>query len=324
LSFSEFLHDWWDSRDIKKMRRKRRLRAQRYLKKMEIEKTKKDINEEESDKNTDENKLQPVQKKKIQLKGAFFAGKFIKNYKWGIWGILGIALVIVFLIFVLLGSNIFSVSEIEYKFEESVFINEEVLGKLIDGTRGENIFLLQTSDLVQKLKDTFLTISKVKIKKAYPSTLIFEIGEYKPALILRKGELKQEEYLVNQAGFVITKRPYTGLEAEHITVLKTNLDDEIKIGEQVMSSYLVDFIYRAESSFEDKVGIRVVSIWWLEDENELHMWTQKYFKVLMSFSRPVEDQISDMITALEDSRISRRNFEYVDLRVPNKVFVKPR
>jgi hypothetical protein len=141
---------------------------------------------------------------------------------------------------------------------------------------------------------------------------------------LRLGQLETSEFLVNHAGYIIAQRSYSGLDAEYLTVLITDTEIGMSIGDRIMTNYEVDFIYRAEASFEDKVGIPVISIWWLKREKELHMWTQKYFKVMMTFSRSVDSQIQDMIIALQDVKLKRKNFEYIDLRVADKVFVKPK
>ena len=89
---------------------------------------------------------------------------------------------------------------------------------------------------------------------------------------------------------------------------------------------IIKEIYRDPDTYQDyhHEGIKVVSIWWLERERELHMWTEKNFKVMMTFERSVEEQIADMIVALQDIKLKRRNFDYIDLRVKDKVFVKPR
>jgi len=225
---------------------------------------------------------------------------------------------------VLFTSNIFAVSNFGYDYTESIFIKEELIDKSISSFKGENIIMLSTEEIHDVILSTFPTISSIDIKKVYPKTLMFKIKEFKPALILRRGQSESDEFLINQAGYVMSRRPYSGPNTEYVTVLSTDQELEASVGDKLMDHYIVDFIYRSQNVFEDKVGIPVISIWWLERERELHMWTQKYFKVLMTFDRPVENQIQDMITALQDSRIKRRDFEYVDLRVENKVFVKPR
>ena len=123
---------------------------------------------------------------------------------------------------------------------------------------------------------------------------------------------------------MMAKRGYSGLNAEYVTVLSTGSLEGVEIGSPILTKYQVDFIYRAENALRDKVGVPVVSVWWLERENELHLWTKKYFKVMMSFERSVDEQIQDMILALGNTGLKKSNFLYVDLRVKGKVFVKPR
>jgi len=327
VSFFETLQDWWESRDVRKIRKRRRLRAEKYLKevKEKAEKSQEDEGFEDGVDQEEENlkTVKPI-KRLTMLKDGFFVKTFQSKIRWSLIGSLIFLLLIFFMLVLLFASNMFSISNIEYEYKESIFINEQLLNSSTDIFLGENIFLLPSYKVEEALYENFPTIESVEIKKAYPKSLMIIIHEYKPAIILRMGQLETNEFLVNHAGFVIAQRPYSGPNAEYLTVLTTDENMELSIGDRVMTNYEVDFIYRAEASFEDKVGIPVISIWWLKREKELHMWTQKYFKVMMTFSRSVDSQIQDMIIALQDVKLKRRNFEYIDLRVADKVFVKPK
>jgi cell division septal protein FtsQ len=334
VSFLEAIQDWWDSRDLRKIRRRRQKKADQYLRSIK----QKEINGKElsDDENSegriiakaDEDLSQDSKvislKKKISLKGHFFATSFEKGYRWTVFIILGILLIIGFLLIVIFSSNMFAISEIEYRYSESTFINDSLLDIYTEKYQGENVFLVNLDLIKDDLLNNFQTVSNVQVDKLYPKTLLITILEYRPAVILRIGQSEQDEYLINQAGMVVATRPYSGVNADYVTVLTTNADFEAAVGDQVMDKNQVDFFYKAESLFEDKVGILVVSIWWLEREQEVHMWTQKYFKIIMSLNRPVEDQIDEMIIALQDLELKRRNFEYIDLRIQDKIFVKPR
>lgn len=323
MSFFEAVQDWWDSRDIRRIRKRRRKKSASFLSQLKKKEELENDNEEINDIDNGEETLVKSLPSKIKLRGDFFVKKFKNNARWSFIFIASMIAMILFLLAVLFSSDIFSIHNLEFELSNSFFVKEGQIENEMESIIGRNIFMVDTLDLADKLKKKFTTISKIEVKKMFPSSLMISVEEYKPAIILRKGQLQTEEYLLNQAGFVMKQRPYSGLDAEYLVVLSTDQDYTPVVGDQLMSEKTVDFIYRASNLFEEKVGIRIVSIWFLSREHEVHMWSEKYFKVMMSLDRPVEDQIDEMIKALSEFR-SYREFEYIDLRIKNKIFIKPR
>jgi len=321
MSLMDALHDWWDSRDLKKIRQRRREKALEYMKKLD-----KDVDQDmiEDIKEDSENQVIPLFKK-MTLKGDFFVSKIKRNYKWGLFLIAVLLFLIFLLFFVLIKSSLFAVKNLEYEFGESAFISSEVLNKSLESVKGKNIFSVSSQQIRDVLSEHFVTLADVEIEKYYPSSLKIIIKEYKPAIIIRQGSsIESEEFLINKAGFVMSSRPYSGPNPEFLTIISTDAEMKGTLGDRILMPEMVDFIYRAATQFEDKVGIKLVSIWYLAREKELHLWTSKNFKVMMTFNRSVDAQLEDMMIALQNAHLDKRPFSYIDLRVENKIFVKPR
>jgi len=91
--------------------------------------------------------------------------------------------------------------------------------------------------------------------------------------------------------------------------------DQIMDGEDLLESLLL------LDEFEDKVSLLLREVWFFPVEREIHLVVMDGWKIKFSFSRGLLDQLQDMIDTLTLINFASKEFYYIDLRVPGKVFV---
>src|SRR3990170_6832861 len=102
-------------------------------------------------------------------------------------------------VFLFLRTDIFQVKALEFEFEQLADealvrqrISEEVLAR--------SIFFLDTGKVEQEIKDSFLTVSAVSIKKEIPDRLLIRVSVRRPlAVIADKNKVR---FLVDQEGLL--------------------------------------------------------------------------------------------------------------------------
>ena len=180
--------------------------------------------------------------------------------------------------------------------------------------------MIRNRQMLFDIRSQFREVADVDCRKVYPNLIDCNVIEYKSALAVWRGEGEDTEYIVNEAGVIISSRKKVD-DGKFIRVISSNKDMPIEIGSQVIEPQKIEFMYAAKNNFEDRFGLTVKSLWWLARERELHLYTDKNFPIYLSLERPLKDQLQALLTVFANHDFSGST-QYIDLRVKDKVFIK--
>lgn len=198
-------------------------------------------------------------------------------------------------------------------------INDQVEG----GPLGKNIFFVQADSMEQAIKAKLSQIKTVHVVRKLPATIKAIVQEKEPVILLLSGG---KYYFVDEVGMAYEKAMLDTLPGVVLTTVKNN-DEEtsVTIGVVTIQPSLITFLKIAEEKLPEVIGAKI---------GEVHIpslaarevrvildnnWTV-FFDVTRSPSAQIgvlKSLISNTITP-EEAKL----MEYIDLRVPNRVYYK--
>lgn len=254
-------------------------------------------------------------------------GPFIKNFFY--W--------LIFLAFI--GANIYAlffspftaVSKIKITGTETIdgeIVSEKIRnvmeGKYLRLIRRDNFIFLPKMKIAEKIKKDLLRVDSVEIVKKFPNEMTVRLKEKSLKLVLCAGEAC---FVIDDAGLAYAPADFEAgqLGEKNLDILRDDSGKEISQGGAALDSEYVNFILAAKNKIESDLGI--------EAQKEIHtpnissgdvrMETIEGWKIFLDKNIPVEKEVEMLrITLNKIDEQKRKDLEYVDLRVNNKVFYK--
>ena len=229
-------------------------------------------------------------------------------FLWGLFLILALA-------YVLLLSPIFKIKEIKVSGNRAIG-NEEIQDSLNNQT---NLFLATENKLRGILISDFPRILSLEIhKNIFEKTISLEIVERKEAGIFCRGEC----YYIDKDGVIFEKAPQTS--GTLILAIKDNSAREVEIGKNALDKEFIGALINLREDLLNQLGLKVLDFI-LESEavKDLRVNTNEGWYILFDRSRDLKSQLQALILVLEEKiKSGRKNLEYVDLRIENRVYYK--
>lgn len=191
-----------------------------------------------------------------------------------------------------------------------------ILQKLLD----QNILLVNEEQLISEIRLNHPEIDKIKIKKILPDTIKIEYTKFPTAAnIVNIVAGIQKKFLTDSQGFLIEENmeqldlPHIYIEtSEPLEVRHTLLPDAARSRERLA------YIISAINLFEEKFGIKVLYADFKQREREVHLYTEKYFYVMIDMEKDIVRQIEKLKKALPKLDIYSLPLVYIDLRISGK------
>jgi cell division septal protein FtsQ len=211
-------------------------------------------------------------------------------------------------IFLFLRTDIFQVKALEFEFEQ---LADEALvrQRISEGVLARSIFFLDTGKVEQEIKDSFLTVSAVSIKKEIPDRLLIRVSVRKPlAVIADKNKVR---FLVDQEGLLFRQAA-----GEDLPVIELSEDFEGAVGvklaidEQGIASYLQTLDLVSEK------GLKTKAIYLRSETIELRLTKTT---VWLSADREIAEQLELLTEILKRLKLQGRTPKSVDLRFERSV-----
>ena len=201
---------------------------------------------------------------------------------------------------------------------------EAVRGMMTQFTN-KNIFFIRTAGIEHRLLADIPQIRDVHITRKLPGTLKLIIQEKTPAVLL----LSNGKYhFVDEQGIAYEEARLDTLPGIVLPVIKNN-DQQAKVtlGAPALSADFITFVREAQELMPGITGaeiaeIRIPSL----AAREVHFLLENNWTIRFDVTRPLRSQM-DVLRRLLQHTIpeeERALLEYVDLRIPNRVYYKTR
>jgi cell division septal protein FtsQ len=218
---------------------------------------------------------------------------------------------IVFILYFFFYSDFFKVNEIRVNDNGREEFDMKILNTLLS-YKGKNIFFIDDQDIKNKLKSYISESAYYDIRKILPDTIKITILPYKDAInLIFKIDKVEKKYVINENG-VISKENLN--LADLPIVILMDATDTLNVA---FKKQEISYMVSAKNYFEEKFNIMLTKMEYYQIEHELHLVTEKGFRVWLDIDQPYLTQIHALKIALSKLDIFSTPLLYIDLRVSN-------
>lgn len=196
------------------------------------------------------------------------------------------------------------------------------LAEIESATRAEaigvNIFQVDVNSLMQKIQITQPDISRVVIRKNYPREISVEVFKYPTIAELRIDTVK---IYLNENGYQVS-----GEIPDH-DLLAITLGEKLDLTDpqkQVIAPEHLINIRDAVLYFSALTELDILSTKYFPTAREAHLKTEKNFDIWLDLTLDFRSQLDKLVLAREELDLVESKYEYIDLRIRNKIFYKPK
>lgn len=233
---------------------------------------------------------------------------------------------ILILAYVLLLSPIFRIKEIKIS-GNRVISNEEIRDslnsflykKFLVFFNQNNIFLARGDNLKNIIFSDFPRILSIEIKKdIFNKTIDLRIIERKEAGIFCRGEC----YYIDKEGVIFEDAPQTS--GTLILMIKDNSESGVEMGRNAIDKEFMTELINLREELLNQLGLKVIDFIIETDVlKDLRVDTNEGWYILFDGSQDFKNQLQTLKLVLEEKiKEGRKNLEYVDLRIGNRVYYK--
>jgi len=214
----------------------------------------------------------------------------------------------------------------KYKVEEEGTIIEtnDTVNGLLETKIGSNLVLLNEDRIIDEIKAAQPEINKIKVKKNFPDTLIVQFEKFPTvANIVNLSGGIQKKFLVDSQGLLTEENgenpnlPYIKIETKDPLEVRAHF-----IGDAKRAAERLDYIIKAINLYEEKFGMKTVYAVFKIRERELHLYTEKYFYVMLDMEKSMVTQMDKLKKALAKLDIYTVPLIYIDLRISGSDYEK--
>jgi cell division septal protein FtsQ len=200
---------------------------------------------------------------------------------------------------------------------------EASIRTISESSMKKNILFVPTDQVEQKILHDVPQVRDIHILRKLPGTLKIIVQEKKPALLLVSGG---SYYFVDAEGIAYENASLDVLPGVVLPTVK-NSDSlaKVTLGTNAVEGSFVDFITEAQKKLPEIAHaqiaeMRIPSL----ATREVHFLLDRNWKILMDTTRSAEGQLDILSRLLEDTipDEEQQTLEYIDLRIPNRVYYK--
>ncbi len=221
--------------------------------------------------------------------------------------------IFILLFYWLFFSGFFKISEIEIVNE--TFENEiltERIHENLENLMDKNIFFVKTEKVENQILDSFPELEEIKAKTKYPSTLTITFQQYDlVANVINQSSVIKKSYIINSIGYIVRE----DFENPSLPYIVIKSDEPINTETQAIEAKRLNYILESIEYFQDKFGMRVIEVEYKPIPREVHILTERDFKIWLDIQHSYESQLRKLKKAVIKLDIHRENLEYIDLRI---------
>jgi len=181
---------------------------------------------------------------------------------------------------------------------------------------GTNMFKLDLNQLKKDIKATRPDIARVEIEKKYPSTLQVAVYKYP---IVAELHIGTERMFINENGYRVDG------ETPDRDTLTLALGESMQIDNPKQQIVRPDHLIAMRDAafyFEALIDIPLLIVRYLPAAHEAHLIIEGNTSIWIDLTSDYHTQIDKLVQANNEIHLSKEKYQYVDLRVRNKIFYK--
>lgn len=245
-----------------------------------------------------------VKKREIMFFGLFFAGAFL------------------FILWSFFFSPFFKITEI--KLPENDLITNNDIHKLITNSAplnlGENLFILSKKHIKADLAAAFPVLTDINIKKELFHGLV--INFEKRIQIGIWCQLADDCYYFDKEGIIFKEAPQT--EGALILKIKDLKKKDVSLGDQVLNNDQLKFITEFNNKIIENNQLKIIEFKIRPEPNiDLKAVTDYGWPIYLDQNQNPVSEANNLFTILNEVIKNKvLNLEYIDLRIPSRIFYK--
>ncbi|MFZ5559480.1 MAG: cell division protein FtsQ/DivIB [Patescibacteria group bacterium] len=224
---------------------------------------------------------------------------------------------ILILAYIFLFSSIFRIKEIQISGNKDTK-TEEIKNNL----NYKNIFLATGSKIKNDLLKKFPQISELEVEKNLIKREIKIIIKEREEFGIVCQENTKNCFYIDKLGFIFKEAPQTS--GSLVILIKDYSSRDYKIGEKIFEENITNFIGETREFLISEINLQVLEFDNLSfPPDDLKVITNESWYILFNLQKQAQDQLSALKAVLEEKiKEARKDLEYVDLRIENRVYYK--
>jgi cell division septal protein FtsQ len=182
-----------------------------------------------------------------------------------------------------------------------------------------NILFLSEENLGRFLTDN-VSVDDLKIKKRLFKTMEIEGQDRLPVFLWQEGEQK---YYINKAGLVMAAVEANNIKY-NLPLISRSTTTVVIVGEKMIDEGDVSFIRTALDKIDK--GLKEFKIIKTEVEDyknrEVSFYTDEGWRLIVDTEGELDKTLWDLAAFLKQETVDTKKLEYIDIRIPNKIFYK--
>ncbi len=200
-----------------------------------------------------------------------------------------------------------------------------VRSRITDASIGKNLLFMQTKPMERLLIEDVPQIKDVHIIRKLPGTLKIIIQERNPSLLLLSGGTY---YFLDDQGVAYEIASLDTLPGIVLPVIKnSDKKTDVTLGTRAVDEQFIGFVATVQEKLPKianahVVEMRIPSL----AAREAHFLLDRNWKILMDTTQSADNQLGILSRLLKHTITAeeQQTLEYIDLRIPNRVYYKSR
>lgn len=232
----------------------------------------------------------------------------------------------IFLIFVILFlyivflSPAFKIKEIKVEgVDEKIasLMKDKIKQGLLTSFFQKNILFLNSQAVKDLVKDNFVLVKDLRVRKNYPDTLKLEIEGWSPKIIW---QTQNKKYFIDSDGIAFEEALK---ESPGIPLVADTKNLPVNVGDKIVTKKFVDLASQIAKELPIRTGLRIMEIQVVDITSEVHVRTDQGWWIYFDASLSFENQVERLNLALNEIKKRGQYIrEYINLTIPNKIFYK--
>lgn len=226
---------------------------------------------------------------------------------------MGILLLLIVVIYVLFFSGYFKINSVIVENTS----NEELIN-YFNNYKNKNILLLGSGEIKNDAVQRFPELINLRVIRGLPNTLKIKLEENRPKLIWQTGGKK---FYINSDGFAYAEgENILNNPAENLPLVIDKSDIPVQIGKNIIGKNFINFILELDINFATNTGLAISKYEINDTIFQIITVTNNGLNIIFDTTASATEQLGTLSQFLLDHK--GEVAEYIDLRVPGKVYYK--